>query len=406
MREQALRSGRRGAAGRPPARPRADQGGAAGVPGGIQQPLPGGYVVDDSRHQARAERGGQRDLVAGRHLQAICERVGALPRRRGSAEKPLERRQVGARPGRPVARGLRGPLRLAADGAGRLRRPLRIVQVAASRCGGFRQLVMPSLGLAPPRLELRQPVAQTALTAFLKPRELLFQGVDPTRRIRLPVARAQLPLEQRQLGAASLPTLRRGLRLIARPLQSDPDPLRGGAGLEEPPLQLLPKPRLGGERLLGRLAALRHGGEQQLGIVALAARRRRLAFGCGQLQPGGADVVAGKPQARLERLPLDPLVELGSLRLALQRAQMRACLPLHVERAGEVVLGSLELELRTSTAFAVLAEAGGLLDKEPPLTWAREHDRLDLPLRYDRVHLLAEARVREDLKDVDEAAAG
>ena len=110
--------------------------------------------------------------------------------------------------------------------------------------------------------------------------------------------------------------------------------------------------------------------------------------------------------ARLERLALEPLVQLGGLGLALQRPQPRARLALHVERAREVLLGALELQLRAAAALAVLAEPGGLLDHQPPLARAREHDLLDLALRDDRVHLLAEPGVGQHLEHVDEPAAG
>ncbi len=99
-------------------------------------------------------------------------------------------------------------------------------------------------------------------------------------------------------------------------------------------------------------------------------------------------------------------MQLGGLGLALQRTQPRARLALHVERAREVLLGALELQLGAPAALAVLAEAGGLLDHQPPLARAREHDLLDLALRDDRVHLLAEPRVGQHLEHVDETAAG
>jgi hypothetical protein len=50
-------------------------------------------------------------------------------------------------------------------------------------------------------------------------------------------------------------------------------------------------------------------------------------------------------------------VQLGRLGLALERSQPRARLALDVQRAVEVVLRALELELRAAAALAVLAEA-------------------------------------------------
>ena len=98
-------------------------------------------------------------------------------------------------------------------------------------------------------------------------------------------------------------------------------------------------------------------------------------------------------------------VQLGRLRLALQRAQPRARLALDVQRAVEVVLRALELELRAVAALAVLAEPGRLLDQRGPVRRLRVDDLLHAALADDRVHLLAEAAVREHLQHVDEPAA-
>ena len=93
------------------------------------------------------------------------------------------------------------------------------------------------------------------------------------------------------------------------------------------------------------------------------------------------------------------------LGLALQRAQPRARLALHVERTREVLLRALQLQLRAAATLAVLSEACSLLDQEAALAWPRHHDLLDLPLGDHRVHLLAEARVGEHFDHVDEPAA-
>ena len=98
-------------------------------------------------------------------------------------------------------------------------------------------------------------------------------------------------------------------------------------------------------------------------------------------------------------------MQLGGLGLALERAQARARLALDVERAVEVLLRALELELRAAAALAVLAEAGGLLDQQPPVARLGGDDRLDAALGDDGVHLLAEAGVGQHLEHVDEPAA-
>ena len=99
-------------------------------------------------------------------------------------------------------------------------------------------------------------------------------------------------------------------------------------------------------------------------------------------------------------------MQLGGLGLALERPQPRPCLALDVERAVEVVLGARQLELRAATALAVLAQAGRLLDEQTAIARLGGDQRLDPALRDDRVHLLAQAGVRQQLDDVDEPAAG
>ena len=98
-----------------------------------------------------------------------------------------------------------------------------------------------------------------------------------------------------------------------------------------------------------------------------------------------------------------PRVQLGGLGLALQGLQPRARLALDVQRAIQVVLRALELELRAAAALAVLAEPGGLLDQHPPVARLGGDDLRHPPLRDDRVHLLAQAGVRQDLDHVRRA---
>jgi hypothetical protein len=84
-------------------------------------------------------------------------------------------------------------------------------------------------------------------------------------------------------------------------------------------------------------------------------------------------------------------MQLGGLGLALERAQPRTGLALDVQRAVEVVLGALQLQLGAAAALAVLAKARGLLDQESAVARLGGDDRLDAALRDDRVGLLAEA---------------
>ena len=183
-------------------------------------------------------------------------------------------------------------------------------------------------------------------------------------------------------------------------------PSAAARGGEEAARQLLARARVLGERLLGRLAPL--APPRRAAAPPRRAPRRAAAaalLGLGQVRSRGAQVVRSQLAPGLERLPLEPLVELRRLRLALQRPQPGARLALDVERPGEVVLRALELQLRAPAPLAVLAEPGGLLDQEAPVARLRVDDRLDAALRDDRVHLLAEPGVGQHLEHVDEPAA-
>ena len=84
----------------------------------------------------------------------------------------------------------------------------------------------------------------------------------------------------------------------------------------------------------------------------------------------------------------------------------RARLALDVERAVEVVLGALELQLGAAAALAVLAEPGRLLDQQAPLARLRVDDRLDPALADHRVHLAAEVGVGERPRSRRRAGSG
>src|SRR5436305_1992838 len=155
-------------------------------------------------------------------------------------------------------------------------------------------------------------------------------------------------------------------------------------------------------RDLGRPPRLPRGLARLVGLaLRLVARRTR---GCGRglrlLELGSASArrVPRQLPLRLYGLALQALVQLGRLGLALQRPQAREGLPLDVQRAIEVVLRALELELRAPASLAVLAKPRGLLDQQAPVPRLRCDDRLDAALRDDRVHLLAKAGVGEHLE--------
>ena len=134
---------------------------------------------------------------------------------------------------------------------------------------------------------------------------------------------------------------------------------------------------------------------------AASARRVTTASSARTMRRSSVD----EARARLERLALEARVQLGRLGLALQRPQVRARLALDVERAVEVVLRAVQLQLGAVAALAVLGEPGRLLDQRGAVDRLGVHDRLDAALADDRVHLLAEAGVGEHLEHVDQPAA-
>src|SRR5207245_1335192 len=106
-----------------------------------------------------------------------------------------------------------------------------------------------------------------------------------------------------------------------------------------------------------------------------------------------AHVVAHQLEPRFARLALEPRVQLGGLRLALERAQPGARLALDVQCPVEVLLRALELQLCAPATLAVLAQAGRLLDQQAAVARLGGDDLLHAPLRDDRMRLLAEAGV-------------
>src|SRR6185437_8637013 len=160
-----------------------------------------------------------------------------------------------------------------------------------------------------------------------------------------------------------------------------------------------------GQRALGLAALGDHGLQRSLDGIALGARLRGPLLGRCELAAARPQRVAQQLPPRFQQLALEALVQLGRFGLPLERAQPRARLTLDVERAVEVLLGALELQLGAAAALAVLAEPRRLLDQQAPVAWLRGHDRLDAALGDDRVRLLAEAGVGEHLDHVAQAAA-
>ncbi len=97
-------------------------------------------------------------------------------------------------------------------------------------------------------------------------------------------------------------------------------------------------------------------------------------------------------------------VAAGGLGLALQRAQLAAHLAQQVLDPQQAGLRGVEPALGPLLALAVLEDAGRLLDHGPPVLRAGVEDGVDLALADDHVLLAADARIAEELLDVEQAA--
>ena len=202
------------------------------------------------------------------------------------------------------------------------------------------------------------------------------------------------PLELRgELGAAG------GERLGA-----DAEPLVSGADRGQPAPDLGPLAVALGQALLDLARGARRPRPARPRPRRAPRAPGRGPLGVGELVAWPCSSAASRRAAQLRRLALEPGVDVGGLRLALQRAQRLARLALDVERPVEVVLGALELQLGAATALAVLAEPGRLLDQQAPVARLREDDLLDSALADHRVHLAAEVGVGRGLDHVDEPA--
>ena len=94
----------------------------------------------------------------------------------------------------------------------------------------------------------------------------------------------------------------------------------------------------------------------------------------------------------------------GGVGLALERAELAAHLAQEVAEPGEVALGGGEAALGLLLALAVLQDPGGLLDDQAALLGPGVEHGVDLALADDHVLLAADARVGEQLLDVEQPA--
>jgi hypothetical protein len=161
--------------------------------------------------------------------------------------------------------------------------------------------------------------------------------------------------------------------------------------------------RLGLGRLQSGLALLALG---QLGLHLMAPGRDRGLVGRLALQRRAEDahVVGQQPQPGVTQVGLDDGGLAGDLRLAAERLELAAQLGGEVLDAGQVGLHGVELAQRLFLALAVLEHARGLFDEGPPVLGARVQHGVELALPDDDVHLTADARVGQQLLDVEQAA--
>ena len=382
--------------------------------------------------QAPAERGRERQLVAVADAQLLAQRARAgrlrFSRGRVAAQELVGGRQLGADPSRLAARllacalGLGGarvpcpPRRRRARRVPALcappRRPRAACCAAAARGASSSEPVRARPAAArrrPARLAPRFDL-DAARPSSAVPSRVDAAGCCPDSAEAPPGAAGSALPRGVQLGSSALARSIRRLQALGRArclLAAQPRRSCAERGCVEPARELVVA--LGSLRRAPRSARPRRSTVclQRASICSRAARaRRRPASACGRARrdaPARESLDSSQRACSIWRSRRS--CSSRGFGLALERAQPRASLALDVERAVEVLLRALELELRAAAALAVLAEPGGLLDQQAPLARLGGDDRLDAALGDDRVRLLAETGVREHLDHVAEAAA-
>ncbi len=372
--------------------------------GPVQQRGAGGSIADHGGAQASVERGRHGELVAGIDLELVGERVGAAGSGGLPAQELVDRRQLAADSGGLPPRGLDRPLGIAHGATCPLDasfgllalapRPLGVGLVPFNRGARFRQLA----------LERGELAGQLGLAVAIERRQSVLEICDSSLRLGVGDIGVSLGRERVESAAVVLEAaIDRGRRRADR-VGPVGDALAGRLGGKATPRELLALGAAAGQRLLGGLPALANPLQLALDLLGARAGLCRLGPRLRQRRALRAKVVASELPAGLQRLALEPSVQVRRFGLALERAQSRARLALDVERAVEVVLGAHELELGPPAALAVLAQARRLLDQQPAVAGLGGDDRLDPALRDHRVHLLAQPRVRQHLDHVHQAA--
>ena len=132
----------------------------------------------------------------------------------------------------------------------------------------------------------------------------------------------------------------------------------------------------------------------------VAARLDPLALAAAQL----LDLAAGEVEADRVQLGDEAVVAARRVGLAFERPQLPAHLAQQVGEPQEVALGRLEPALGLLLALAELQDPGGLFDDRPAILGPRVEHRVELALPDDHVLLATDARVGEQVLDVEQPA--
>ena len=115
------------------------------------------------------------------------------------------------------------------------------------------------------------------------------------------------------------------------------------------------------------------------------------------------DLAPGEVQPDRVQLGDETVVTARGVGLPFERPQLAPDLAQQIGEAQEVALGRLEPALGLLLALAELQDAGGLFDDRPAILGARVEHRVELALADDHVLLATDARVGEEVLDVEQA---
>ena len=145
-----------------------------------------------------------------------------------------------------------------------------------------------------------------------------------------------------------------------------------------------------------RQILLQHG-EPAAGVGEIAAQMVALI---SQL----ACVIGEQPGLGVPDGHLDGVCTPGNARLTPQRAELAVDFAQQIVKTGEIVFGVRQLSQRPFFAFAVLENAGGLLDERAMSARVSAQNGVKPALPDNHMHLLAEAGIRQEFLDVQQPA--